>query len=100
MREAQAGFFGPRKHGMPLGFHEALSAFAFSVRGWTDPLQEVTDVHGTDVCTGCPPRAPGDLREGITFLEGCPLKIATMRSEPTPHDAVALEHACLCARVA
>ena len=28
------------------------------------------------------------------------MKIATMRMEPTPHDAVALERACLCARVA
>ena len=89
-------------HRVPTGRgRRGLSdAFAFSVRGWTDPPQEVTDVHGTDVCTGCPPRAPGDLREGITFLEGGPLKIATMRMEPTPHDAVALERACLCARVA
>ena len=73
------------------GIHTPI--FARSFRGLPITLQEVTDVHGTDVCTGCPPRAPGDLREGITFLEGCPLKIATMRSEPTPHDAVALEHA-------
>jgi ribosome-associated protein len=28
------------------------------------------------------------------------LKIATVRSEPTPRTAVAAEHACLCARVA
>jgi ribosome-associated protein len=49
------------------------------------------------------PRGLACLRTWIALLEGGPLKIATVSSEPTGRpttQAVALERACLCARVA
>jgi ribosome-associated protein len=41
-----------------------------------------------------------DLPDRGAFAEGGPLNIATVRSEPTPRAAVAVERAILCARIA
>jgi ribosome-associated protein len=46
------------------------------------------------------PLAVADLRATVAFAEGGPLKIATLSSESTPRAEVAVQHACLCARVA
>jgi ribosome-associated protein len=46
------------------------------------------------------PRPLLDLQAAIAFAKGGPLKIATVRSLPTPRAEVAVEHAFLCARVA
>jgi ribosome-associated protein len=46
------------------------------------------------------PRMLADLRPRLAFVEGGPLKTASVRTRPTSAQAAALERACLAARVA